>query len=444
MAYASPTAGSALNSPSHSLLHRQFDIDTSASEQSMVIDAAGNVGIGTTDPLELLSLGTAGTTAGVLSLAGATSGKAIIDVSAVAGTPTLTLPTTTGTLALISDIPTLPVKAIGSELDTGSDDAKFATAKAIKDSHNVPSVVPSTDGNVLTSNGTDWVSEAAGGGGASQLSDLSDVVSAANTDKYALMANGTTGYVGRALVEADISDLGTYAATNQQFYIGTTQIAINRGSAALTLAGITLTTPDIGTPSDGTLTNCTFPTLNQNTTGTAANLSGTPNLGIGTLGCGAITSTGAITGNPVGILNLVSVNNAYGLNLTSYFANAAYSDYIYFKKSHSDTEAYVSTPTATIFGSIWAYGVGTDADKWDLSTSIRFEQDGAAGANYVPGKIVFKTGTNAAAPADALTLNSDKSVDLAGTARVAGDPATDGYFVIKLSGVSYKVPCLAV
>jgi len=54
------------------------------------------------------------------------------------------------------------------------------------------------------------------------------------------------------------------------FYIGTTSIAHNRGSGALTLAGITLTTPDIGTPSAGTLTNCTFPTLNQSTTGTAA------------------------------------------------------------------------------------------------------------------------------------------------------------------------------
>ena len=60
---------------------------------------SGNVGIGTTAPLELLALGTAGTTAGVLSLAGATSGKAIINVSVAAGTPTLTLPTVTGTIA---------------------------------------------------------------------------------------------------------------------------------------------------------------------------------------------------------------------------------------------------------------------------------------------------------------------------------------------------------
>src|SRR3990167_2502663 len=47
------------------------------------------------------------------------------------------------------------------------------------------------------------------------------------------------------------------AATDQTMFIGTTSVAINRASAALTLAGITLTTPDIGTPSAGTLTNCT-------------------------------------------------------------------------------------------------------------------------------------------------------------------------------------------
>ena len=49
-----------------------------------------------------------------------------------------------------------------------------------------------------------------GSGGATQLSGLSDVVSATNTNRFALVANGTTGYVGRALVEADISDLQSY------------------------------------------------------------------------------------------------------------------------------------------------------------------------------------------------------------------------------------------
>ncbi|MDO8444174.1 MAG: MerR family DNA-binding transcriptional regulator [bacterium] len=44
-------------------------------------------------------------------------------------------------------------------------------------------------------------------------------------------------YSGLAASKADVG---------QTFYIGTTQVAINRASAALTLAGITLTTPNIG------------------------------------------------------------------------------------------------------------------------------------------------------------------------------------------------------
>lgn len=51
-----------------------------------------------------------------------------------------------------------------------------------------------------------------GSGGADELTDLSDVDTAAVTNKYALIANGTK-YVGRALVIADISDFGTYLTT---------------------------------------------------------------------------------------------------------------------------------------------------------------------------------------------------------------------------------------
>lgn len=79
-------------------------------------------------------------------------------------------------------------------------------------------------------------------------------------------------------LNADLLDgkhASEFALVNQTMYIGTTSVAINRASAALTLANITLTSPTftspiLGTPASGTLTNCTFPTLNQNTTGSAA------------------------------------------------------------------------------------------------------------------------------------------------------------------------------
>jgi len=50
-------------------------------------------------------------------------------------------------------------------------------------------------------------------------------------------------------------DLSGYALVGQTFYIGTTQVAINRASAALTLAGIILTTPEIGAATGTSLTN---------------------------------------------------------------------------------------------------------------------------------------------------------------------------------------------
>lgn len=65
----------------------------------------GNVGIGTTTPGALLSLGSAGTTLGNLSMAGNTSGVITLSPAASAGTWSLTLPTTAGSAgqALVTD-----------------------------------------------------------------------------------------------------------------------------------------------------------------------------------------------------------------------------------------------------------------------------------------------------------------------------------------------------
>lgn len=57
----------------------------------------GNVGLQNTAPTELLTLGTPAAIRGVMSFSGSTSGKVILQAAAIAGTPTLTLPTTVGT-----------------------------------------------------------------------------------------------------------------------------------------------------------------------------------------------------------------------------------------------------------------------------------------------------------------------------------------------------------
>jgi hypothetical protein len=81
-------------------------------------------------------------------------------------------------------------------------------------------------------------------GGANQLSDLTDVLSADPTNRNVLVANGTQ-YVGRALTEADISDLQAYLIGNQTITLtgdvtgsGETSIITDIANNAVTLANI--------------------------------------------------------------------------------------------------------------------------------------------------------------------------------------------------------------
>jgi hypothetical protein len=73
---------------------------------------------------------------------------------------------------------------------------------------------------------------------------------------------------------------------------GGTGVTSSTGSGSVVLSNSpALVTPALGTPSSGNLANCTFPTLNQNTSGTAAGLSAT--LAVGSGGTGVTTSTGS-------------------------------------------------------------------------------------------------------------------------------------------------------
>ena len=115
--------------------------------------------------------------------------------------------------------------------------------------------------------------------------------------------NNYTGSAGELTIDTEIDTIRVHDGSS----IGGHAIVSIAGTQTLTnktLASPTLTAPALGTPASGTLTNCTFPTLNQNTTGSAATLTTAR----------AIQVTGAVTGtanfNGSSAINIVTTNTA--------------------------------------------------------------------------------------------------------------------------------------
>ena len=95
------------------------------------------------------------------------------------------------------------------------------------------------------------------------------------TDGAAVWVEITSQGVGDALTTDPLSQ---FAATTSAQLAGV--ISDETGTDKLVYnTSPTLVTPILGTPTSGNLTNCTFPTLNQDTTGSAATLTTSRNIG---------------------------------------------------------------------------------------------------------------------------------------------------------------------
>jgi hypothetical protein len=108
---------------------------------------------------------------------------------------------------------------------------------------------------------------------------------------------GTITYANYGTLNANIAAGQITSSQPLPVTSGGTGVTSSTGSGSVVLSSSpslsspTFTTPTLGTPASGNLSNCTFPTLNQNTTGTAAGLSAT--LAVASGGTGVTTSTGS-------------------------------------------------------------------------------------------------------------------------------------------------------
>jgi hypothetical protein len=129
------------------------------------------------------------------------------------------------------------------------------------------------------------------------------------------LAGGALGSVPYQLLSGSTVFLSGNTTTTPQFLTSTGIAGLataptytgSTGSGNVVLAtSPTLVTPALGTPSSGTLTNCTFPTLNQNTTGTAAGLSATLAVASGGTGASTLTANNVLLGNGTSAIQAVA------------------------------------------------------------------------------------------------------------------------------------------
>ena len=233
-----------------------------------------------------------------------TAGAFVVNGGAL-GTPssgTLTsatgLPLTTGVTG------TLPIANGG----TGTTSTTFADLTT-----NVTGILPIANGGTATATpalvqgtgvtitGT-WPNQtinATGTGGTVTSVDVSGGTTGLTTSGGPISTSGTITLAGTLAVAnggTGITSLGAGVAT----FLGTpssanlaSAVTDETGTGALVFAtSPTLVTPLLGTPTSGNLANCTFPTLNQNTTGSAATFTSTSqnsqfnSVGVGTAASG--------------------------------------------------------------------------------------------------------------------------------------------------------------
>ena len=184
------------------------------------------------------------------TFSGSTSGTTVLKAAAAAGTTTITMPATTGTMALTSDIPTVNAGTLGASAGTAG----------------------ATNTTVALN-----FSAAYNANSASNVT-INPVVGPAITNLATLMTTAGAGFIKRgATADTYTIDTSTYltSVTPSNFASQTanTFLAAPNGAA--------------GTPTFRTIVAADVPTLNQNTTGTAATITGVYS---GTITSGQVTT----------------------------------------------------------------------------------------------------------------------------------------------------------
>tara|TARA_R110002012_G_scaffold274488_2_gene460786 strand:+ start:1254 stop:4058 length:2805 start_codon:yes stop_codon:yes gene_type:complete len=292
----------------------QFAATTSAQLAGVISNETGSglLVFGTSPTLVTPALGTPSALVGTNisgTAAGLTSGNVTTNANLTGHI------TSSGNATTLGSFSSAQLKAALSD-ETGSGAAVFATsptlvtpalgtpASGTLTNCTFPTLNQSTTGNATTATTATNVAGGAGGSVPYQSSANTTALLANGSDGQVLTSTGGTSAPawetpagGDALTSNPLSQ---FAATTSAQLRGVLSDETGSGAAVFATSP-TLVTPALGTPASGTLTNCSFPTLNQNTTGSAATLT-------------TARTIGGVSFNGSANINLAGVNTAGNQN----------------------------------------------------------------------------------------------------------------------------------
>ena len=181
-------------------------------------------------------------------------------------------------------------------------------AVVIKTSSSTGYTIPTGNTVLVYFNGTDFI--------------LAGQASATTNTANTLVLRDASGNFSAGTITASLTGNATNITGTLAIAQGGTGATATTGSGSNVLStSPTLVTPVLGTPTSGNLVNCTFPTLNQNTTGTAAGLSATLAIGSGGTNSTATPTAGG-AGYGTGTAHAYTAAGTTGQVLTSQGSSA--------------------------------------------------------------------------------------------------------------------------
>ena len=310
---------------------------------------------------------------------GSTSGAAVIQPAAAAGTPTLTLPTTTGTIALTSDIPSLTGYAALSSGNAFTGANSFANATG----QTFTTATTTQDGIIIVGRS---------GGTASRRATIQPGTLSGNITLTLPVSTGTIA------LTSDIPSLTGYAQLSGATFTG--NIAINNGtSTALTTTGTTAALFDSGAT-----------TLNIGSAGTTVSIgatSGTMTLNnptiVGSQTTQALFNTVATTVNAFGAATTVNISSgttaASTLTIGGVSANVGQAATIKTKDATSGTGALTIATGANTGGSgVTSGNISIDVGAGNAGTAGSISIGTTNATSTTLAKVTLNAGTSSAAP----------------------------------------------